>query len=321
MKVVIIGKGLMLANIILGACDASVEIVGVLRYEKTSFNPLRLLIKDVFNPEYDITLIKELGLKQLNFKSVNSDKFRNFLIKHNVDLLIVGTWKEKIKKRIFDVPVIGTVNVHPSLLPKYRGPNPYIQTILNGEEFSGVTLHLIDENFDTGAILVQKKIKIDCNDTSKELREKSVIVARGLVYEFLSSLKTSIIAPVIQSQKNATYYKNISGDERMLDFKGQTADEISKIIRALHPFLPTYITYKRKFFIVNPYCFNILNNTYDDYSAGDIISKNSKDCSITIVCKDKKAIKFDSVSLYRGKLLTSFYIKHCISLQPLRDQA
>ncbi len=81
--------------------------------------------------------------------------------------------EEKISKETFDIPKIATVNVHPSLLPKYRGPNPYMQTILHGEKCSGVTIHLMDENFDEGPILKQEKVEILEADTSKELREKN----------------------------------------------------------------------------------------------------------------------------------------------------
>lgn len=321
MKVVIVGKGLMLANIILGVYDAGADIVGVLRYEKTMNNPIKLFFKDTFNPDYDLTLIKELGLAQLNFKSVNSKNFRNYLIKNNIDLIIVGTWREKFEKATYDIPVIGAVNVHPSLLPKYRGPNPYLQTILNGEDFSGVTLHLIDENYDTGAILSQKKIKIDAKDTSKELREKTVTEARELVYNFLTDLDKTIVTPIPQSNKYASYFSNISGDEKMLDFSSQSSIEISRTIRALHPFLPTYITYKNKFFVVNPYRFEIIDSLLENYKAGDIVAKSPDEKSLTIVCKDKKAIRFDGLRLYRAKFLTSFYIKHFITLQQSHDQA
>ena len=96
------------------------------------------------------------------------------LIALNVDLIIVGTWKERITKETFNIPKIATVNVHPSLLPKYRGPNPYLQTILHGEKYSGVTLHLMNEKLDAGAVMKQQKVEILPSDTSKELRERSV---------------------------------------------------------------------------------------------------------------------------------------------------
>lgn len=309
MRIVILGKGLMLANLILGAYEAGAKIVGVLRYERTTDNIISLSLKDIFNPSADVTIIKQLKLKQLNFKSANSKDFRNFLIKNNIDLILVGTWKEKIKKATFDIPVIGAINAHPSLLPKYRGPNPYIQTILNGEKYSGITLHLIDENYDTGAILSQEKIKILPTDTSKELREKTAATAKNLVYQFIKDLDYKIITPITQSEKNASYYGNISGNEKMLDFENQTSDEISRTIRALHPFLPTYITYKNKFFTVNPYKFKIFEKIFEE-KPNSIIEKDHKKRSITIICKDKKAIKFENLKLYNAPFLTENYIKN-----------
>lgn len=308
MRVVILGKGLMLANIILGAIDAGAEIVGVFRYESTCNSRIRMLIDDFFKPAPDVTLIKSLNLRQIRFKSANDPLFRKFLITWNIDLIIVGTWKERISKQTFIIPKIATVNVHPSLLPKYRGPNPYLQTILHGEKYSGVTLHLMNQSYDCGAILKQEKVEILDSDTSKELREKSVRVARNLVCDFLKDLDNRILMPIQQNEKYASYYPNISGDEKMLDFNFQTSDEISRTIRALHPFLPTYITYEDKFFVVNPYSFTVLNEECAEKS-GSIIAKNSEKSSLTIVCADKKAIRFSCLKLYNAELKTSKFIQ------------
>jgi len=312
MKIVIIGKGLMLANLIIGAVDAGVEIVGVLRYETTAANRSKLFWQDLLNPSYDYTLIKQLNLRLLNFKSVNTEEFRKFLISKNVDILLVGTWREKISRQTYIIPTIGTVNVHPSLLPKYRGPNPYLQTILNGETSSGVTLHLVDENYDTGAILYQEKVKIKPEDTSKELRERVVIVARSLVTKFLNNLNNSITAPIPQVESKATYFGNITGDEKMLDFNTQTSIEIYRTVKALHPFLPCYITYKSRFFVVNPYKIEILEDDCSENNSDEIIEKSYKEKSLTIVCKDKRAVKFTDLKLYGLNLFTRFYIKYMI---------
>ncbi len=309
MRVVILGKGLMLANLVLGAVDAGAEIVGVFRYEQTSTHPVKLFIKDLFNPDPELTLIKQLKLNQIRLKSANCKEFRKLLLNLNVDLIIIGTWKERIRKETFDIPKIGTINVHPSLLPKYRGPNPYIQTILNGEKQTGVTLHLVDENYDSGAILAQEKFEIKDTDTSKELRERAVHTARKLVCEFIKDLDTKIITPIAQNKKYATYFPNITGNEKMLDFKYQTSEEISRTIKALHPFLPTYITHFNKFFIVDPYNFQVLLEDTKDAQAGDIIAKNSDKNSLTIVCRDKKAIRFNNLKLYKSALFTKKYIE------------
>lgn len=309
MRVIILGKGLMLANIILGAIDAGAEICGVFRYEHTCKNHLKLLLKDIFYPEKEVTLIKQLKLNQIRLKSANSSTFRKILLTKNIDMVFVGTWKERIKKETFDIPTIGTVNVHPSLLPKYRGPNPYIQTILNGEKHTGVTLHLVDEGYDTGAILSQEKIDILNTDTSKELRERTVRTTRKMVCELIKDLDTKIITPIEQSPKYATYYPNISGKEKMLDFTYQTSEEILRTVRALYPFLPCYITYKDKFFIADPYNMQVLITDTGSAAAGDIIAKNPEKLSLTIVCKDKKAIKFSNLKLYKLPFMTREFIE------------
>ncbi len=311
MRVVILGKGLMLANIVLGAVDAGAEIVGVFRYEQTSNSRFKLFFDDFFKPAPEVTLINELKLSQIRYKSANCPDFRKMLIALNVDLIIVGTWKERITKETFNIPKIATVNVHPSLLPKYRGPNPYLQTILHGEKYSGVTLHLMNEKLDAGAVMKQQKVEILPSDTSKELRERSVVVARSLVTEFINDLNNRILTPITQSEKYATYYPNISGKERMLDFEIQTSEQISRTIRALHPFLPCYITHNDKFFIVNPYKFQILLET-NNAKSGDIIAKNADKKSLTIVCADGKSIRFNDLTLYKSPLMTKKYIEKVI---------
>lgn len=309
MKVVILGKGLMLANIILGVKDAGADIVGVFRHEYTQKSRLQVMLEETFKPSPEVTLINQLKLNQIKLKSANSEAFQKLMDSLNVDLIIIGTWKELITPQTYNIPKIATVNVHPSLLPKYRGPNPYLQTILHGEKYSGVSIHLVNNEYDAGAILKQIKIPIYESDTSHELRERTVTQTRQLISEFLDDLNNRILTPVNQDSKSATYYPNITGKEMMLDFNTQTSDEISKTIRALHPFLPTYITYKNIFFTVNPYKFKVLNKI-SDYPPNTIISKNPNKNSITIVCKDKRCIEFNNLTIYKRKRVTHYIKKH-----------
>lgn len=309
MRVVILGKGLMLANLILGVIDSGCEIAGVFRYEDTKRNKISGIIQDCFIPSPEVTLIKQLKLKQIRMKSANSNEFQELMLKLNVDLIIVGTWKEQINAKTYNIPRIATVNVHPSLLPKYRGPNPYMQTILHGEQHSGLTIHLMNDKYDEGAILKQEKVPILETDTSKELRERTARTARKVICEFIRDLDEKILTPVNQDEKYASYYPHIKGDEMMLDFSFQTSDEISRTIRALHPFLPCYITYKDVFFVVNPYKFEILNDLHPEKSPDTVISKNPDTKSITVVCKDHKAIKFNDLKLYKRKFIKRYIEK------------
>ncbi len=305
MKVVILGKGEMLANLILGVSDAGFEIAGVFRHEKTSMPRWRLLLHDFFKSSPEVTLIKEKKLYEIKCKSANSEAFKREILKLNADIILVGTWKEKLKKEIIDLPKIATINVHPSLLPKYRGPNPYIQTILQGEKQSGITFHLMTEDIDRGPILAQQKIDILPMDTAKELKAKNVFMARLIACELLKKLNAGIVQPIPQNESEATYFPNITGKEKMLSFENQTSDEIVNTVRALHPYLPAYITYKNLFFIVNPYKIRLTDKTG---TPGAIISKCAKTRSLTIACKDKKAVKMSGLKLYRFPPLTKFFI-------------
>lgn len=307
----------MLSNLIEGTIESGSKIVGVFRYEYT-MNDFFLPIKDFFKPANDLTLIKKYKLHQIKCDSANSDEFRRELLKLNADIMLVGTWGEKIDKKTFDIPVIASVNVHPSLLPKYRGPNPYLQNILHRETKSGLTFHLIDEKFDRGAIIAQKQIDIFPNDTSKELKERTVFQARLLCAEVLKKLEYGVVIPIAQNEKEAVYFPNIKDDDKMLDFESETAEEIHARIRALHPWLPTYYTYKDKFFIPNPYKLKII--TAEKGKIGEIIDIDYKNCSITVQCKDCKALKMDGVKLYGffNRPFTNLFIKNLSPSSVLR---
>lgn len=307
MKVVILGKGEMLLNLIRGTMLADAEICGVLRYERTFFSKIRLFFHDFLKSSPELTLIKKHKIRDLNFTSANSKEFKNFLLKENIDIVLVGTWREKLKKDVIDIPAIGTINVHPSLLPKYRGPNPYLQTILHGETHSGITFHLMNENFDAGAILAQGKIEILEGDTGKELKNKTVFKARLICAELLNKLREGFVIPLEQDENAATYFENVNPLDMTLDFSKETSAEILRHIRAFHPFLPTYIQYKNSFFKVNPYETVIVN---EKSLPGTIIDKNS--CSLTIAAKDGTALKFNGLKLYRHRLFTKLFIKYFV---------
>lgn len=296
MKVVLLGKGEMLANLIRGCILAGVDIVGVFRYERCLYSNLRLFWQDCFMPSPELTLIKKHMLYEIKCKRANSSEFKAEIIKLNADVILVGTWRERLKKEIYELPVIGTINVHPSLLPKYRGPNPYLQTIWHGEKESGVTFHLMNENFDEGAILAQAKVEILEGDTSRELKNKTVFKARILCAELLEKLKTSVIVPIKQDESKATYYKNINPEDMTLDFTKETAEEICAHIRAFYPFLPTYIQFGNKFYVTNPYK---ISTTKQSGVAGDILVEDLKNKSLTIAAKDGVGVCLSGLKLYR----------------------
>lgn len=305
LRVVIIGYGEMFVNLIAGALDANCQIVGVLRHETIKKSPFIRKIKDILNPSYEYNYIKSYNLPEIVVKSVNSEQFKRKLLQLNPDIVLFGSWSEKIKKEIYDMPKIATINAHPSLLPRYRGPNPYFWTIKNGEETSGVTFHLMDNDFDTGAILAQEEVKIFPSDTGKSLKERIVLTARGVVCELLKALREDIIIPLKQREENATYFSCPKNFE--LDFN-KTAEENYALIRAIYNWNEAYFFHKDTCFSVSPFGVEILNNDTKFSKAGTIVGIEEK--LISVLCADNKVIKMP-VLLYKkvDRIFTQNYIR------------
>lgn len=319
MKVVILGYGPMFTNLIAGCMDAGCDIVGVFRYDKVRYPLIDRFFVDLFNPSREYTYLKSHKLYEINARSANSAEFKKEIMRLNADVVLVGTWGEKLKKGIIDLPKIATINVHPALLPKYRGPNPYLQVIKNLETQSGVTFHLMDENFDTGPVLLQKAVDVKPADTGIELRERIVTASRAGVCELLKLLDKEIVIPLPQNEKKSSYFSHISEDEVMIDF-AKSAEEISAQIRGLHPWYKCYLVHNSQFFCPNPYLVEVLENNLSQKESlaipGAIVEKSAKERSITFLCGDGKLIKMGGLSLYGAfvKPFTSFYINYHVNL-------
>ncbi len=312
MKIVIVGYDKMFSSLILGTLESQNKIVGVFRHERVSIPPFLLFFKDIFAPGKDLSFLKSYNLREIKARSVNSNAFRREILKLNPDIILVGSWSEKFKKPIIDLPKIGTINCHPSLLPKYRGPNPYMRVIMNGEKETGVTFHLMDENLDTGPILLQKKIDIVQGfdgDTGETLKNKCCNLAKSAVCELLTSLNDDMIIPINQSKKEATYYPQISEKDILIDFS-KSAFQINALIRALTPWQPAYIAHKNTFLKAGKIKF-LENRTRIKQPAvilkkkGDILWITTGDNKIAKVCKVKLFGRFSF-------LFTPFYLRFCV---------
>ena len=285
-KIFVIGYGEMFANIILGAKDFGAEIVGVLPHERITENSFVLFLKRIFFPSKDYSFIKSLNLKEFKYKSINSEKLKKELLKYNPDFIFVASWSEKLKKDIINLPKIAAINVHPSLLPKYRGPNPYQRTIMNGETKTGLTFHLINDQLDRGEILLQKEIEILKTDNGKTLKNKTCNLARNAVFELLNSLSQEIIIPVKQNESEATYFPHISSQDVLIDFN-EPWNKIDAQLRGLYPWANGYFKINNFYFKVTNYKIKDLEHSFP---AGKILKKDKK--SLQIALKDNKIITF-----------------------------
>lgn len=153
---------------------------------------------------------------------------------------IIAGFGKIIPKKVIDFFPKGILNVHPSLLPKYRGPNPIREVILNGEKETGVTLFLIDELVDHGPILKQEIFSLSGKETYLELEEKLGRLGGKLLNQILEEYLEGKIHPIPQNKNLATYTRKITKEDGKLSFEEdyQTWD---RKIRALNPWPGTYI--------------------------------------------------------------------------------
>lgn len=296
----------MFSSLVLGALDSQNEVVGVFRHERTKYHPLILFFKDIFAPGKDFSFLRSLKLYDIKARSVNSAKFKKEILKLNPDIILVGSWGEKFKKETIHLPKLATINCHPSLLPKYRGPNPYARTIMNGEKESGITFHLMDEKFDSGPILMQKSVKITDVDTGETLKNKCCLTARVMLAELLESLRWEILIPINQNEKEASYYPQIGVEDILLDFE-KTSRELDCQIRGLQPWQSSYIPHKNVFFKVKSVQIRDNNTKYT--APGTIVEKGKN--TLSILSGDNRILTFNNAVLYGGvrPFLTNFYIK------------
>lgn len=319
LKVVIIGYGDMFNNMIAGTLDSGAKIVGVFRHDRIKYPRFIRWIKDMVNPDMDCNYVKSYNLHEIKATSANSESFRKQLLALHPDIMIVASWSELIEKQTFDIPKTATLNVHPSLLPKYRGPNPYIQVIKNREEKSGVTIHLMDSKFDAGAILDQREVKVLPTDTGKELKEKTALTARGAICELLQKMSEDVVFPVMQKEDAATYFSNDIDTD--IDFSKPVEDTIAQI-RALHPWARAYFYHKGVPMYPNPYRLTVIDFDTSDCQVGEVISTNFADKSITVVCPEGKLLRMGNVRLYGTyrKFLTKGYIKRAVKIGDILNQ-
>ena len=312
LKVVIIGYGEMFTSLIAGTLDSGCEIVGVLRKDTIKYPHIIKKLKDIINPSVEYNYIKSYKIPEIEGakgkKGLNSENFRKALLKLNPDIILVGSWGEKIEKATYDIPKIASVNAHPSLLPKYRGPNPYFWAIKNMEKESGVTFHLIDNGYDTGAILAQEIVKIYPSDTGKSLKEKIVLTARGVCCELLKTLNEDLIIPLKQNEEKASYFS--FPDELELDFK-KSAEENYATIRAIYPWGKSWFYNDNTALTPNPHLTFVEDNDTEYKTPATIAHIDVKTKTLSVVCGDGKLLKMSGINLYNNcdKPFTRNYMK------------
>ena len=199
---------------------------------------------------------------------------------YHPDLIVTCAYGQIVPKEVLDIPRLGCINVHASLLPKYRGGAPIHHAIMNGETKSGITIMYMDIGMDTGDMIVKKEIPIEDSDTLGSLSDKLSKLGASLLEEVLPSIINGTNTRESQNNAEGTYAHIIKREDEHLDFQG-TALEVDRKVRALNP---------------EPYANMLLNKeevkVIEGYIGEDANTKAGTIANITkdaigIACKDK----------------------------------
>jgi len=161
------------------------------------------------------------------------------------DFYVVASYGKILPKEMLDIPKKGSLNVHPSLLPKYRGPSPIQTAILNSDKSTGVTIMKMNEKMDEGDILSTSRMRISVKDNSQSLSEKLAKLGSNLILQTIHLHFHNKLKPRIQSKKLATYSKIIKKEDGMIDWK-KPPENLNNMIRAFYPWPGVWTSYHGK---------------------------------------------------------------------------
>ena len=152
----------------------------------------------------------------------------------NPDLIVVVAYGKLLPKSVLDIPKYGCVNVHGSILPKWRGAAPIQWTVLSGDEYGGVTTMYMNEGLDTGDIILTRKVKVGENETSGELFDRLCIDGAELLSETINQIEAGTAPRIPQNNDEATYASMLSKEISEIDFS-KSASEVHNKVRGLSP--------------------------------------------------------------------------------------
>jgi methionyl-tRNA formyltransferase len=192
--------------------------------------------------------IKELalqhGLKVFQPESVKDEVFQKELRTLKLDLFVVAAYGQILSKTLLAIPKYGAVNVHASLLPKYRGAAPIVWAILRGEELTGVTMMKMDEGMDTGDILLQAEVPIGERDTFQTLHDRLALLGAELLLKTVEKMKAGNLQSIQQDHSKATDAPPLRKEDGHIDWR-KGAKEIDHHVRAFDPRPGAYTEWER----------------------------------------------------------------------------
>lgn len=224
-------------------------------------------------------------------KNINDQNFLNKIKSLNLDLIVCVNFDQILKKDIINLPTIGCINTHASLLPKYRGRAPLNWAMINGEEYSGVTVHFIDEGIDTGDIILQEKIKIDEDYYISDLLNKVKNIYPKIVLNAIRALESNNLNLIKPDLSKGFYVNKRSKDDGKIDFSKPSKDIMNFIKAISKPYPGAFLYHNNKKIVIwrARLDYNI-SPQYESLDIGTVVFNNS---NLFIKLKDATLIVTD----------------------------
>lgn len=231
-------------------------------------------------------------------KSLKTDEAFEIISSLSPDFIVVSAYGKILPKNILHIPKYGCVNLHGSLLPKYRGAAPIQWSVINGDKITGVTTMLMDEGLDTGDILLSATKEIAENETAGEVFDALARMCPELLMKTLKALREASIVPVKQNDSEATYVSVLSKDMAKINWN-ENAQTIHNLIRGLNPWPVARTVFKGK--ILKIYSSHVC----DKHVCGEVGSVFTDKDGIYVVCADSTLLSLDEVQAEGAKRMTS----------------
>lgn len=221
------------------------------------------------------------------------------IIEWKPDLIVTAAFGQFLPTRLLEVPKFGSINVHASLLPKYRGGAPVHYALIKGEKETGISIIYMEKKMDAGDILAQRSLTITKQDDVGTLFERLSIMGRDLLIEIIPALLKGEVNPIPQDEDKVTFSPNIKREEERIDWY-KTAEEIDYQVRGMRPWPGAYTILngnRIKIADVTP----LTDNFYQEEPG--TITEIQKD-SLVVMCGDRTALSINRLQPSGKKLMT-----------------
>jgi methionyl-tRNA formyltransferase len=219
-------------------------------------------------------LAEAFDIPVLQPTKIKTEEFRNGLLTYQPDLIVVAAYGRILPKSLLELAPLGSINVHGSLLPRYRGAAPVQWSVINGEKETGVTIIQMDEGMDSGDILLKATLTTEADETAGSLFAKLAVLGSALLLKAINGLQEGSIIPVAQDHDLATVAPMLKKDDGLIDWQ-KDAGEIECLIRGLDPW---------------PTAFSFLDSRRIRLFSPEVLYKESDARPGTVLQADKRGI-------------------------------